>query len=256
MGKLHEILAAESTVAKAWDALKEDTAGKFKADKISQYFIGFVKSLKMNEESLANQAIQDAAKTEKMLATNVLDTLDFALDRYAALEDIQVQKNMTNARATADVEVDGTKVLVNMPIDQLLGLESRLGTIRSLITAMPTLDASVNWTWDEQKGCWVSPASNTTKTERQITWFTASPATDKHPAQLKESTKDEVVGLFTEVKYSGCVTAVQKAEAILKIDKLIVAIKQARQRANDTDVVDAKIGKTLKDFILAPLKVR
>lgn len=81
-----------------------------------------------------------------------------------------------------------------------------------------------------------------------------APATDKHPAQVKESTRDNVVGSFTLVKRSGAVTAVQKSEAIKQIDAILVAVKQARMRANETEVIQMKIGAEIVKLLLAPLK--
>ena len=53
---------------------------------------------------------------------------------------------------------------------------------------------------------------------------------------------------------TGAVTAVQKSEAIKLIDELLVEIKQARMRANETIVVNAKLGKDLLTLLMSPLK--
>ena len=46
----------------------------------------------------------------------------------------------------------------------------------------------------------------------------------------------------------------QKSEAIKLIDELLVEIKQARMRANETIVVNAKLGKDLLTLLMSPLK--
>jgi hypothetical protein len=148
-------------------------------------------------------------------------------------------------------------VIENIPVDELLGLEARFIKIRQLFQEIPTLDATKYWDKDENlgKGVWVTKhAEETTKTEKQIIPIEMSPATDKHPAQVQAATKDTVVGKFTLTRRSGSATALQKAEVLKTIDDLLVEIKQARMRANETEIVKDKIGKTLVDLILKPLK--
>jgi hypothetical protein len=101
---------------------------------------------------------------------------------------------------------------------------------------------------------WKTESEHTTKTEKIMVPVVLAPATDKHPAQVKESTKDSVVGTFSTVKRSGAVTAVAKSEAIKNVDELLVAIKKARMRANETTVVNDKFASALVEVLLNPLK--
>lgn len=252
MAKLHEILAAEKPVNAAWRTMLTETMPKL--GKPETYFSGEVVSLKMLEESEGNKAIEDQAKKQKVLASTVLATLEYALDRFAKAEDLQFQKNATNAKARGTVMFRGNALLKDLPIDQLLGLESRLNEIRDLFIAMPTLDASKNWTYSQSEGCFIGPEESTTKTDKKLYGVVLAPATDKHPAQVKEATEDRVVGKFTRISRSGAVTAVQKSQAILDVDELIVEVKKARQRANEETVVAGEIGKTIVDMLLAALK--
>jgi hypothetical protein len=93
-----------------------------------------------------------------------------------------------------------------------------------------------------------------TKTEKIMVPVILAEATDKHPAQVKESTRDNIVGKFTTVKRSGAATAIQKAEAIKLVDELLVEIKKARMRANDTTTTAEKLGSDLVKVLLAPFK--
>lgn len=250
MTKLHELLAAEKTVAQSWNTLRAETLVKLGK---TQFFEGETVTLQMLEENEANKAIEAAARVDKQLPTNVTATFDYALDLYAKAEDLQFQKNKTNAKATADFTFKG-KTFTGIPIDELLGLETRLAHIRELIMAMPTLDAGKKWTYDRNQGCWISAEEYTTKTEKKLYGVILAAATEKHPAQVKEATEDKTVGKFTRVKKSGAVTAVQKANAILVIDQLTTEIKMARQRANNIEVVKENIGADLVALIMAPLK--
>lgn len=251
MAKLHELLAAEKPVTASWNTLHTETLSKLAKP---QMFEGEVVALKMLEESEGNKAIEDAAKVHKAMPTNVFATFEYALDIFAKAEDLQFQKNATNAKAKATVMFRGKELLTGMPVDQLLGLEARLMKIRELYLAIPTLDASKSWTFNPNEGCWVGQEEHTTKTEKKLYGVILAPATEKHPAQVKEATEDRTVGKFTRVKRSGAATAVQKAEAIKVVDELLAECKMARQRANDETVVADKIGAKIVEVLLAPLK--
>jgi hypothetical protein len=253
MTKLHEILAAEKTVVSNTTAILAETLTKFGKE---HYFNGQIKSLKMLEETPANLKLEEAARVDEPVKTTVRETLDYALGIFVNGEKLQLQKNATNRKAGANVEFRGRTLLTDLPVDQLLGLEARLVKVRELFLAMPTLDASKPWIADPNLGLFVAPSENTVKTEKTMTYLIAAPATDKHPAQVKEVTKDNVVGMFSIARRSGAATAVQKAEAIQTIDELIVAVKQARMRANEAevDVAFANQMQGLFDVLMAPFK--
>lgn len=255
MAKLHELLAAEKTPTGAWNQLFEDTIKKFKNP--AHFFDGHSKSLAMIEDTPANKAIEDQNREEKPVTTTVLETLEYALDIFATAENLQYQKNATNRKATGTVRWRGAALLVEMPVDELLGLEARLTKMRQLFADMPTLDATKHWEKAEQIGAHVWQTKHpeeATKTEKQVIPVVMSAATDKHPAQIQAVQKDVVVGKFTTVKRSGAATAIQKAEAIKRIDELLIEVKQARMRANETETENGKIANLLVDLLLEPLK--
>jgi hypothetical protein len=254
MAKLHELLAAEKTPSAAWNQLREETLKKFGN---AHFFAGHSKALRMLEDTPANAAIQDQAREERPVVTTVFDTLQYALAIFGGSEDLQFQKNATNRLATGTVRWRGKDLLVDMPVDELLGLESRLTQIRALFVAVPTLDAARHWQRDETQGpsVWVSQyPEETTKTEKQMTPVQMAPATDKHPAQVQAVTRDIVVGKFTTVHRSGAATALQKAESIKMIDELLIEVKQARMRANETEVVKGSVAAVLVPLLLEPFR--
>ena len=255
MTKLHEILAAEKTPTAAWNTLQEDTLKKFK--NAEHFFAGHSKSLSMIEGTPANEAEEAKSREDKPVPTTVYETLEYALGIFEKAEDLQYKKNATNRLATGTVNWNGQPLLKDLPIDELLGLEARLQKIRGLIEAAPTLDATKNWVPAKQLGEYVwelAAPEKTTKTEKIIVPVTMSPATDKHPAQIQAVNKDQVVGTFSIMKRSGACTTTQKADALTNIDQLLVEVKQARMRANETEVVKGDIARKLIEVILAPLK--
>ena len=251
MSKLHEILAAEKTVVDASKKLFNDTNNKF--GKTEAFFTGHGRTLKMIADTPENKAIEVAARTEKVLATNVVDTLSYFLAHWAKSENLLASKNLTNTKALADIEFRNEVIAVGVPVDELLGLESRLLELRGLFVNAPTLDASKRWTRDEAYGVntWVAPEENSSKTEKQAKAVVLYEATDKHPAQVKEVVTDVVVGTFTDTKRSGALTAVQKSELLGAVDELLAEVKKARQRANSVEVVSSDVGSIIARQLLA-----
>lgn len=255
MAKLHELLAAEKTPTGAWNQLYEDTLKKFKNP--THFFEGHSKSLHMIDENPANAAAEDQAREEKPVTTTVLDTLDYALDIFGNAEDLQHQKNATNRKATGTVLWRGEPILENLPVDELLGLEARLARIRLLYAEVPTLDATKHWRPAENIGVqvWeVEYPEETTKTEKQVIPIVMVEATKEHPAQVQAVSKDIVVGKFTTTRRSGSATAIQKAEAIKRVDELLVEVKQARMRANETVAETGTVSDILIPLLLEPFR--
>lgn len=255
MTKLHELLAAEKTPTAAWNTLQEDTLKKFK--NVDHFFSGHDKSLSMIDDSPASSAEESKARESKPVPTTVFETLEYALNIFAKAEDLQYRKNATNRIATADVEWGGKPFLTGLPVDELLGLEARLAKLRLIIDAVPTLDATKHWVKSSQQGAYIwelREAEQTTKTEKVVVPVIMAPATAQHPAQVQAVQKDSVVGTFSTMKRSGAATAVQKSDALVRIDTLLVEIKQARMRANETVAVDGSIAGKIVALVLEPFK--
>jgi len=255
MSKLHELLAAEKTPTGAWNQLYEDTLKKFKNP--THFFEGHSKHLSMIEETDANKAVEAQAREEKPVTTTVFDTLDYALDLFGKAEDLQFQKNATNRKAGGTVMWKGKPLLSDVPVDELLGLEARLTKLRLLYAEIPTLDATKHWTPAENLGrnIWATKfPEETTKTDKQTIPVVMHAATKEHPAQVAAIQKDIVVGKFSTTKRSGSATALQKAEALKRIDELLIEVKQARMRANETSVEPGQISQILVPLLLEPLR--
>lgn len=245
MGKLHELLAVEETVVSQAEKLISETNEKF--TKHSEFFTGAVRTLHRLKDSPEDQAIERAARREKQLPTTVPDTLEYIFPFMEKALDLKLGKHLTNQKAVADIIVDGKVVMSNVPVDFLLDLEKLIPRYRTLFTTMPTLDPSRKWEV-ERKGVWKSEAPDTTQTEKITYPVVLSEATDKHPAQVKEASKDVVVGLFNEIHFSGSATTDQKADVLILCDKLLRAVKEARMRANATEIQSASTAPLVKLF--------
>lgn len=251
---LHEVLAVEKTKSEAANHLIAETAAKFGKE---HFFSGHVKTLKMLQDSPENGALELAAREERALPTTVYDTLDYVFKLWAEAEDVIFAKNMTNTTAFADILLDGKAVVGKVPVDELMGLEVRLDKIRGVLKLMPTIDAAKNWDKDPSYGENVLVARDaqvTSKTEKITTPVVLAQATKEHPAQVKEASKDVVIGTFQKRDWSGAVTAVQKSDCLKRVDDLIAAVKAARMRANKAEVIHGNIGAIITGLILETLK--
>ena len=256
MTALHELLAVEKTRTSQAVKLLKETLAKF--SKAQQYFQGYDKSLRMIVDSPENTAIENAARESVALTTTVPETLSYVMEHWVKAEDVIYQINDSNRSATADLYFRGEVIAKQVPVDELMGLETRLTTLRGVLVEMPTLAATSKWelmTSSDKEGVWVIESDETTvKTEKVMTPVVLAPATDKHPAQIEKVVVDKPVGTFSIVKYSGAATSAQKAAVLGNIDDLLVEVKAARMRANQVEVSKGKIGQVLADIILKPFK--
>lgn len=233
MGKMHELLAVEETVVAAAEKLLAETADKF--NKHSEFFTGATRVLKRLKDTPEDLAIEQSQRKVKALPTNVQETLTYIFPYIEKMLNLKLSKHLTNQKAVADIVLDGNIIVAGAPVDFLLDLEKQIPRWRKLYEAMPTLDPVRAWVVEE-KGVWKSKEPLTAaQTEKIMYPVVMSEATDKHPAQVKEATKDIVVGVFTQTDFSGAATTQQKSDALALCDKLLAAVKQARMRANATE---------------------
>jgi hypothetical protein len=248
MTKLHEILAVEDTVVSAAKKLVAETAGKF--SRHTEFFTGTIRTLKRLTDSPADKAMEEAAKKVKELPTDVPSTLSYVFPFLDKGLHVKMVKHLTNQLAKADIVLGNEVLMKDVPVDFLLDLERLLPEWRAMYAVMPTLDPSYQWV-SERKGVWkLKESVASAQTEKIMHPVVLAPATDKHPAQVKESTKDVVVGTFHDMTISGAATTQQKADAMKLCDELLAAVKQARMRANSVEIAkpDTPVSKITERF--------
>jgi hypothetical protein len=165
--------------------------------------------------------------------------------------DVNATVESSNCEAYADVVVDGVPLIERAPATFLLFLEKQLKDLRTFIVKLPTLDPAETWTWDEASNAWRTEPSETTRTTKVMRNHVLSPATDKHPAQVTPYQEDQVVGYWKTVKFSGATPARRKAQLLDRVTRLAEAVKYARERANQVEVVDEKPADAVFAWLLA-----
>ena len=186
------------------------------------------------------------------MATTVPAKLKYVGESIAAWFDVLAQKETTNQIAKASVVVDGVTLIEEIPATLLLGLESRLKAIRAMYVEIPTLPMAIEWQQAPAKGEGVWEAvhpEETFKTAKSMKSMVLYEATDHHPAQIDKWDETINVGKYTKRAWTGMISPAQKAEMLERLDKLIRAVKVARQRANNAEVVKINIGQKIIDFI-------
>lgn len=247
MGKLHELLAVEGDLEGTWKKVMEEAKTTFA--KKPGFFQGFHKQLEMFDE---DDPLHNSVQDHQELTTTVHDKLSYIGEHGERYFDVLLQKESTNQTAVADLIVDGTKIVEGVPATFLLGMETRLKNLRTVYESMPTLPPGKNWEEDSIRGEGVYKLDSkevTYKTKKTFQHKTLYDATKEHPAQIEKWEETENVGKYFTEHWTGMVSSAEKSIIIGRLDKLIQAVKKARQRANSVDVVKRKVGKELFNFI-------
>ncbi len=246
MTKLNQLVAVEKG-EKA--SVNKETALIFQAASKPDLFAGFTKTY----EPLVEGGAQYPDDTKAVVHT-VGQLLNAFSAPTARLMDVTASKENTNRKAVADVVVDGTVIIEKAPVTFLLQFEKYLQQeVRGLVTSLPTLDQAQTWDPDPSgaAGTFVTAEVKRGKTRKVNKVLTLAPATDKHPAQVQVVAEDELEGYWTEKRQSGAVSAARKLELVQRVDKLINAVKFAREEANSVEVEDLKVGSAVFGYLFA-----
>jgi len=244
MTKLNQIIAIEKTV-KA-DAKKGIDSVYFQLQK-GALLSGISRTYRPKDEE-GDQLPPESTK----LQVNAEDGLRGAIENFASLFSITLEKDGTNLHALADIVLpDGTVLLKNAPVPYLLFLEKQLVDIKTLVLKLPILDPSEDWHYDDAAGAWASAPTETTRTKKIPRNHVKAPPTDKHPAQVELYYEDVVAGYWKTIKFSGAVPRKRVATMLAKIEEVQKAVKFAREQANNTEVlVNGKASRALLDYIV------
>ena len=241
MGKLYELLAVETDLANKARSVLASTVNLF--GDITNY-IGQQRSyqpLLDNGQPFPNE--------DKSLPRTVNEDLEVVFAAFGRWVDASIQKEVTNQGTSANVEIDGKVILEKLPATALLNLESKLAELGKVIKAIPVNDLAQGWTWDADADAFISSSRITYRTEKKIKTLVQYEATKEHPAQVHTYTEDVRVGEWKTVIHSGALQAARKRELVDRWESLMLAVRTARQRANDIDASTTKVSDVIVNFI-------
>ncbi|HZS04088.1 MAG TPA: hypothetical protein VFD58_04565 [Blastocatellia bacterium] len=243
MPKLNQIIAVEKGVK---SRVYGEITDMHKSSQKPDLFNGFVKSYRRKDEDGEDYPAE--RKKVQMMADVMLAR---AATLLAELFDVTATKDWGNCHAFADVEVDGQVLVKNAPVPYLLFLEKQINDLHAFVDKLPVLDETDDWTKDDNAGLYKTmpiPTHRTKKVQKPVVLYEA---TKEHPAQTQIITEDVVVGYWDTVKHSGALPAPRRQVLLERIERLSKAVKFAREKANDAETENQKIGKAIFDYLLS-----
>ncbi len=161
-----------------------------------------------------------------------------------------VSETNTSGKAVAELKV-GDKVFGTFSAVTLLDFEKALTNLRAVYGEIPTLDPAKKWDDNSSvvPNTYRSGPVVTMRSENTKKVITLAPATEKHPAQAQVYDDVHQVGQYNTTFFSGKITPTQKSDLLQRIDDLILAVKDAKSRANNVDTKDVKIGQSIVDYV-------
>ena len=225
--KLNAALAVAKGVKSRSCAVVSDL---YKTIQKPELFEGFARTYrKINDEDA------DLPSERKVVQFRIKDILSALRVSKSELIDLVAQVDLANTQAKASVWVDGKEVLPELPATTLLALEKELTDLRTFVEKIPVLDNAEAWlsTQDDNTGLWVTEKASTHRTKKVPRAFTVAKATDKHPEQATVLQEDIIAGYWDTVKHSGAMKKLEKEAVLERTERLLIAVKQAREEAND-----------------------
>jgi hypothetical protein len=240
--QLHQLLAVENGRKQQAVNIMNETINTFQ--KKTDHFDGLTKIYSAFEEGG-----QEVPPETKEVKETVPSKINYAKKSIIKAIDAQLSKEESNASGIvrAELLVKGVS-FGELSSTSLLALESHMLKVRAVYKAIPTLDPVRKWNKDEF-GIYITDSEVKYKTSKKQQVITLYEATKEHPAQVQLDYVDTQVGQYDTTYKSGKITPKQKSDLLAKIDNIIDAVKRARAKANQAEIVEMKIGNKLFDYI-------
>lgn len=249
MPKLHELLAIEAS-------LESESKGMMKAAEATfsnpNAFTGFHITYQSIAEDSEGNADVVIPEERKGVSAAVGGYLSAATDAYFKWLGVNVSKETANTMAKADLVVGGVTVAKDVPATALLSLETKLKGVVSLVESIPTNELGVDWQVDDTHaidGVYAAPATETIRQEQVPEVLVMAEATEHHPAQVQLVKKQVPVARKRHIAYSAMMQPNDKREMVQRAKDMLLAVKQARQRANQQVVIETDVVQSIRDYI-------
>jgi hypothetical protein len=175
---------------------------------------------------------------EKRVQLTVPQALQDAQFALAQMFDAVATKEAGNCIARADVVLsNGTVLIENAPVMFLVWLDTKLQDVHTFLTQLPVLDPAERWTADDNDGLYKADPKLSHRKEKLPRNHLLAAATKEHPAQVQMYYEDVNVGVWTQVNFSGSIRAQDRDRLVARVRDVMLAVKRAREKANETLVV-------------------
>ncbi len=241
--KLNQLIAVlQSVKANA-------SKGKTEVYQLSQktaLFQGLSRTFQSREEDGYIYPAESQKLTLK--ATELIDKFVQSCSEYL---DLAATQDHANTEAKAAIVVEGQTILQDVPVSHLLFLEKQLQDVKTFIGSLPVLSIDKDWQHDSNRGCYVTSPKETVKTKKITDFVVAYDATEHHPAQIKEVSKDVVEGTWSLIEFSGALPQDRVNVLMRRVELLQKAVVQAREEANSREVQQRQAASAIFSYLFA-----
>lgn len=246
MPKLNQIIAVEKGIkSRVYSEITEINKAVQKPD----LFNGFNKSYEAKDD--ADDKLPPEGKRVQFTVKEVLRNIERL---STELMDVTAKKDWTNCIAKAAVSVDGKEIIPPAPVSYLLFLEKQLTDFHTIAKSLPLLDEAEDWKKDENSGLMKTAGTQTHRTKKVPKVITLVQPTVEHPGQAHLIQEDIIAGFWTQIKQSGAMPKPEKMALLERIEKMLRAIKEARESANMQDVVDTpSVGGAIFTYLVGEI---
>jgi len=246
MSKLHQLLAVEGDLKGLYNSILAETKQQFQKH-TDRYFEYHART------ELFDESDPEEADSHKVMDDMVQTKLEYTSEHIVRFLDARFQLECTNQVAVGNIVIGNEVIATDVPATFLLGLESKLASIRDTIyKTIPTLQPGVLWIEDETMPSGVVKKKDPDekfRTKKIRKNHVLALSTKEHPEQVEVYTEDVKVARILTDTWCSMYSSRQKAAVLARIDKLIRAVKKARQDANATKVKEVLIGDALFNYI-------
>lgn len=241
MAKLNQIVAVVSTKKTDGKSTITELYHKVKKPDLFTGLIRTYETLSIDGEELPSET--------KLIQLTVKEAIDTFIEAMTPVYDTTLTQDGANTVAESDVVIDGVKILENIPVTHLLFIEKQLTDLHTFITHLPVLDPGNTWSYSKDSNCFVTPESWKYHTKKLPRAFIKAEATIQHPAQVEILSEDKNIGRWKTINQSGAIPALTKHGYLVRVKKLIEAVKKAREEANNIVVSDRKEAESIFKYI-------
>lgn len=190
---------------------------------------------------------------QKRPQLKALQLVSDAKEKWRELFDLTLTLDSGNCQAKGDLVVDDKILAKDIPVSTLLFLEKQLTHVKTFLTKLPSPNPAEQWRYNPDQDMLTTEEQRTTRTKKIAEPLVLYPATKEHPAQTQMIQKDVIAGEYATIQFTTRIPADKKNIALDRVDKLLVAVKTARERANSMEVDKRKMGEDLLSYVLEPV---
>jgi hypothetical protein len=239
MTKLNQIIAVEKGVRNRADKVVSE---QYKLIQKPDLFSGMARDYRAKDDD-GDLYPSESVKVQQRATENLEN---FSLE-FAKIADVVLTKEKGNQTAKGTLAVGDTEW--DLPVTYLLFLEKWLGDVHVFIAKLPELEPTEDWEFVPAQDLYRNKTQTTKKTKKIPRVLVKFEPTDKHPGQSDTWYEDVLEGYWDTTKLSGKMAPATKRLMLDNVEKLIDAVKKAREEANSVEVTQQYIGHEVLDFI-------